>query len=55
MNCMRLKLLFVCAHPAIDEAARTLLMLQVYIAYQRAIGLTEHPAMRAFLLDQTRS
>lgn len=25
------------------------------IAYQRAIGLTEHPALRAFLLDETRS
>jgi len=25
------------------------------IAYQRAIGLTEHPAIRAFLLDETKS
>jgi RNA polymerase sigma-70 factor (ECF subfamily) len=25
------------------------------LAYQRAIGLTEHPALRAFLLDETRS
>src|SRR5256712_9396001 len=32
----RLKLLFVCAHPAIDEAARTPLMLQTVLGLDAA-------------------
>ena len=32
----RLKLLFVCAHPALDEAARTPLMLQTVLGLSRA-------------------
>ncbi|MCX6858279.1 MAG: RNA polymerase subunit sigma-70 [Verrucomicrobia bacterium] len=40
----RLKLLFVCAHPAIDEAARTPLMLQV------VLGLEAHDIAPAFLV-----
>jgi len=39
----RLKLLFVCAHPAIDEAARTPLMLQV------VLGLEAQDIASAFL------
>lgn len=40
----RLKLMFVCAHPAIDEAARTPLMLQV------VLGLDAARVAAAFLL-----
>ncbi|MGV3660310.1 MAG: RNA polymerase sigma factor [Prosthecobacter sp.] len=40
----RLKLLFVCAHPAIDEAARTPLMLQV------VLGLESQDIASAFLV-----
>jgi RNA polymerase sigma-70 factor (ECF subfamily) len=40
----RLKLLFVCAHPAIDEAARTPLMLQT------VLGLDAARIASAFLL-----
>jgi RNA polymerase sigma-70 factor (ECF subfamily) len=40
----RLKLLFVCAHPAIDEAARTPLMLQV------VLGLEAQDIASAFLI-----
>ncbi|MEM8916405.1 MAG: sigma factor, partial [Pseudomonadota bacterium] len=40
----RLKLLFICAHPAIDEAARTPLMLQT------VLGLDAARIARAFLV-----
>jgi RNA polymerase sigma-70 factor (ECF subfamily) len=43
----RLKLLFVCAHPAIDEAARTPLMLQV------VLGLDAARIASAFLVKPT--
>src|SRR5262252_3824694 len=43
----RLKLLFVCAHPAIDEAARTPLMLQT------VLGLDAARIASAFLVSPT--
>ena len=43
----RLKLLFVCAHPAIDEAARTPLMLQT------VLGLDAARVASAFLVSPT--
>jgi len=43
----RLKLLFVCAHPAIDEAARTALMLQT------VLGLDAARIASAFLVSPT--
>lgn len=43
----RLKLLFVCAHPAIDLAARTPLMLQT------VLGLKADQIARAFLISPT--
>ena len=43
----RLKLLFVCAHPAIDEAIRTPLMLQT------VLGLEAEQVAKAFLVSPT--
>ena len=43
----RLKLLFVCAHPAIDPAVRTPLMLQT------VLGLEADQIARAFLVSPT--
>ena len=43
----RLKLMFICAHPAVDEAARTPLMLQTIL------GLDAARIATAFLLPAT--
>ena len=44
----RLKLMFICAHPAIDEAARTPLMLQTVLGLDaaRIAGSSHNPAAR---------